>query len=46
MAMVNRLADFNSDKFTIFAFCDDCDHSNEIDRSRFDDSVTIPQLIT
>ena len=43
--MVNRLADFEPEKFTIFAYCSDCDHSSAVDRFGIPDSVTIPDLI-
>jgi len=41
----NTLEDFPAESFTIFAFCDTCNHSGHLDRAKVPEGMTVQQLV-
>ena len=40
----NTLDDFPDEAFTIFVYCDTCDHSGSLDRAKIPTGMTIEEL--
>ena len=41
----NTLDDFPAETFTILVFCDACDHTSQLDRSKVPDGLTVQELV-
>jgi hypothetical protein len=45
MTACNTLDDFPADTFRIVVYCDTCDHSGPLDRSRVPEGMTVQQIV-